>query len=162
MTLTTLIAHPLSVESPSVEDQWTSWHDEAARPFVPAFIGRSGESLMLDWKFAGRVLEGQGWGILDDNGELVVNDPEDIERSAHEALAVQQHEDAFFDGIEAIIKTLFSDFQDVEMLEVHFLPTKQTVQVRLVVYIDGKDLSRTVRTAKDLQNFQRLLKKAAA
>lgn len=157
MTLTVLAAQPLSAE-----DQWTSWYDGAARPFVPAFIGRSGESLMLDWKFEGRVLEGQGWGILDDNGELVVNDPEDIERSAHEALAVQQHEDAFFDGIEAIIKNLFSDFQDVEMLEAHFLPTKQKVKVRLVVYINGKDLSRTVRTVNDLQNFQRLLKKAAA
>jgi hypothetical protein len=149
------------VEPGLAEALWTTWHNDTARFFVPAFLGWDGASLLLDWKFEGNILAAQGWGVLDKGGALFANDPDDINRSAHATLAVHQHEEAFFEGIESIAQTLCGQAKDVDVLQVHLAPTEATVRVRFVFHIGGKKLFRTVRNAQDIEKIAAFLQQDA-
>jgi hypothetical protein len=150
--------HP-PLENPGcVDTLWMGWRNATAPFFVPAFLGREGASLLLDWTFRGKALESQDWCVLDGDGDVVANDPSDIARSAHQALAVDRHFDAFFDGVEAIIEALCGGMPtDVDMVEVSLTPQKGTLETKLALYSGGKNVSIVLQTTQDLRRVRTLM-----
>lgn len=149
--------HPV-VDAGPLEALWAAWHDETARFFVPAFLGKHAERFTVDWSFRNRELTRGTWCVFHVDGDIVDAESYSALRTAHENLALKSHEDAFFDGLQALVSALVQACPTaVREAHTQVLFRKGGVAVGFVFDTNGTSIARYVRAPGDITPLVNIL-----